>query len=65
VTSKEELVITALQQRIGEMSALYETQIAYLRAELTQISNKKQEKIKAEQEYSKLLEEKINEVYND
>jgi len=35
---KAELVITALQQRIGEIVSNYETQIAILRAELTQLS---------------------------
>ena len=33
---KAELVITALQQRIGEIVSNYETQIAFLRAELTE-----------------------------
>ena len=37
---KIELVITALQQRIGEIVSNYETQVALLRAELTQITNK-------------------------
>jgi hypothetical protein len=35
MNSKHDLVITALQQRIGELVANYETQIAILRAELT------------------------------
>lgn len=35
---KVELVIAALQQRIGEIVSNYETQIALLRAELTQLS---------------------------
>ena len=34
---KAELVITALQQRIGEIVSNYETQIAILRAEITQL----------------------------
>ena len=37
---KIELVITALQQRIGEIVSNYETQVAILRAELTQLANK-------------------------
>ena len=37
--SKEELIITALQQRIGELVSSYETQIAILRAELTEFIN--------------------------
>jgi hypothetical protein len=36
---KVELVITALQQRIGELVSNYETQIAILRAEITQMSD--------------------------
>ena len=35
-----ELVIVALQQRIGEIVAQYETQIAILRAQLTQLMDK-------------------------
>lgn len=40
MSTKAELVITALQQRIGEIVANYETQIAILRAELTQLMEK-------------------------
>jgi hypothetical protein len=35
--TKNELMIIALQQRIGEMAAQYEGQIASLRADLTQL----------------------------
>lgn len=35
MTTKHELIITALQQRIGEIVANYETQIAVLRADFT------------------------------
>jgi hypothetical protein len=55
---KKELVIAALQQRIGEIVSNYETQIAVLRAELTQISDEQEEKKKAIQDYSNSLEEK-------
>jgi hypothetical protein len=34
---KAELVITALQQRIGDLVSQYETHIAVLRAEITQL----------------------------
>jgi hypothetical protein len=34
---KAELVIQALQQRIGELVSNYETHIAILRAEITQL----------------------------
>jgi hypothetical protein len=37
---KAELVITALQQRIGEIVSNYETQNAILRAEITQLMSK-------------------------
>lgn len=40
MSTKAELIITALQQRIGEIVANYETQIAVLRAELTQLMEK-------------------------
>lgn len=57
---KTELVITALQQRIGEMTANYEMQIAILRAELTQLTQHKEEKQKAIDEYSSEIAEKIS-----
>lgn len=56
--NKAELVIMALQQRIGELVSNYETQIAVLRAEITQAAQEKEEKEKAKEEYSKSLEEK-------
>lgn len=37
-TSKD-LIITALRQRIGEMSSAYEFQIATIRAEYTKLEN--------------------------
>jgi hypothetical protein len=42
---KIDLVVQALQQRIGEIVSQYETHIAVLRAEITQLSeeNKSQE----------------------
>lgn len=52
---KAELVITALQQRIGEIVSNYETQIAVLRAEITQLIDEKQEHEKSIQEYSDSL----------
>jgi hypothetical protein len=47
---KIELVVQALQERIGEIVSQYETHIAILRAEITQLSegNKSQE-VPAEQ----------------
>jgi len=55
MTDKAELVITALQQRIGEIVSNYETQIAILRAEITQLMEEKKEHEKAVQEYSDSL----------
>ena len=52
---KAELVITALQQRIGELVSNYETQIAILRAEITQFIEEKDAKEKAVKEYSDSL----------
>lgn len=48
MTEKVELVITALQQRIGEIVSNYETQIAILRAEITQLMEKNAEEKPAE-----------------
>jgi phage host-nuclease inhibitor protein Gam len=39
MSTKIELVVQALQERIGQMSANYETQIAILRAEITMLSD--------------------------
>ena len=58
--NKAELVIMALQQRIGELVSNYETQIAILRAEITQYSQEKEEKEKAAEEYSQSLKEKTS-----
>ena len=55
MAEKAELVITALQQRIGEIVSNYETQIAILRAELTQQMQAAQEKEKAVQEFEDSL----------
>lgn len=57
---KFELVITALQQRIGELVSNYETQIAVLRADITQLVEQDKEKQRVIDEYSKLLEEKTD-----
>lgn len=57
---KAELVIMALQQRIGELVSNYETQVAILRAEITQYSQEQEEKEKAKEEYSESLKEKIS-----
>ena len=52
---KAELVITVLQQRIGEIVSNYETQNAILRAEITQLMDEKKEHEKSVQEYSDSL----------
>jgi hypothetical protein len=56
---KTELVITALQQRIGELVSNYETQVAILRAEITSLVNEKQQKEKDIQEYSQEIADKV------
>lgn len=56
---KTELIITALQQRIGELVSNYETQIAVLRAEITSLMNEKQAKDKAIEDYSQEIAAKI------
>jgi uncharacterized small protein (DUF1192 family) len=60
MAEKVELVITALQQRIGELVADYETKIAVLRAEITQLVNEKEQRDKAVQEYSDKLSTESN-----
>lgn len=48
-------MIIALQQRIGELVSGYESQIAMLRAELTELIREKEEHEKAIQDYSDSL----------
>lgn len=68
MNNKSELIISALQQRIGEMTINYETQIALLRAELTILSKEKNElnieKEKATIEYSNSIDQKLLEASN-
>jgi phage host-nuclease inhibitor protein Gam len=56
MAEKAELIITALQQRIGEIVSNYETQIAVLRAEITKLMEEKQGKDEAVQEYQQHLD---------
>lgn len=56
---KTELVVTALQQRIGELVSNYETQVAILRAEITHIINEQKQKEKALEDYSSEIASKI------
>jgi len=56
MAEKAELVITALQQRIGEIVSTYETQIAILRAEITKLMEEKQAKDEAVQNYEEHLD---------
>lgn len=56
MADKAELIITALQQRIGEIVSNYETQIAILRAELTQNMIDKEDRLNAVKEYSEQIE---------
>lgn len=39
MSTKIELVVQALQERIGQMSSNYETQVAILRAEVTMLND--------------------------
>ena len=55
MAEKAELVITALQQRIGEIVSNYETQVAILRAEITNLMEEKKAKNEAVQEYAEHL----------
>jgi phage host-nuclease inhibitor protein Gam len=51
MAEKAELIITALQQRIGEIVSNYETQIAILRAEITKLVEDKEAKVEAIKDY--------------
>jgi len=56
---KSELIITALQQRIGELVSNYETQVAILRAEITNLIDEKNDKQKAAQEYAQEIASRV------
>jgi hypothetical protein len=55
MADKAELIITALQQRIGEIVSNYETQIAILRAEITQQMEEAKQKEEAVKEFEDSL----------
>ena len=57
---KAELIITALQQRIGELTTNYETQIAILRAEITMLAQEQKDKQNATQQYNEELISKMS-----
>lgn len=56
---KAELIITALQQRIGELVTNYETQVAVLRAEITTLMNKQHEKEEEAKKYAEEIAAKV------
>ncbi len=60
MAERAELVIAALQQRIGELVSNYETQIAILRADLTQLVDEKNAKEEAIKDYSISLDNIAN-----
>jgi restriction endonuclease S subunit len=62
MADKAELIITALQQRIGEIVSNYETQIAVLRSEITLLIDQNQEREKSIEEYSDTLDKIVKEV---
>jgi len=62
MADKAELIITALQQRIGEIVSNYETQIAVLRSEITLLIDQNQERKKSIEEYSDSLDKIVKEV---
>jgi hypothetical protein len=55
MAEKVDLIIAALQQRIGELVTSYETQIAVLRADLTQLLDEANSKQQAIKEYEDSL----------
>jgi len=56
MSNKIELVVGALQQRIGELVSNYETNIAVLRAEITQLAEEIQV-LKSKKEPEKEIKE--------
>jgi hypothetical protein len=62
VQNKEELIIAAMQERIGQLAANYELQIAMLRAELTVLSNQENEKLDAIKNYSNEIQSKLEDI---
>jgi hypothetical protein len=62
MADKAELIITALQQRIGEIVSNYETQIAVLRSEITLLIDQNQEREKSIEEYSESLDKIVKEA---
>lgn len=56
---KTELIITALQQRIGELVSNYETQIAILRAEITTLIDEQNEKEEESKQYAEEIAKKV------
>ena len=62
MAEKADLVITALQQRIGELVSNYEIQSAILRAEITQLMDEAAEKEKLKDNY---VEEVQNIIKNN
>ncbi len=57
---KANLVITALQQRLGEIVSNYETQIAILRAEITELIEERDAKVEAKEAYAEHLDNITN-----
>jgi hypothetical protein len=57
---KAELIITALQQRIGEMAAQHELEKAMLRAEITLLAQEKEDKAQAKDQYEQELSAKMS-----
>jgi phage host-nuclease inhibitor protein Gam len=55
MADKAELIIIALQQRIGEIVSNYETQIAILRAEITNLMEERDAKVEAVKDYEEHL----------
>lgn len=60
MAEKAELVVAALQERIGQMASNYETQIAILRAEITQLIDEKKQREESIQKYSDTIDNKSN-----
>ena len=58
-SQKADLVISALQQRIGELVTEYETKIAIYRAEITMLQSMVMDVETAKEKYSEQLMNKV------
>lgn len=60
MAERVEMVVAALQQRIGEIVTHYETQVAFLRADITRLMEEKDAKAQEATDYVEHLNNLTN-----